>query len=262
MTLVQDLAAPIPQYDEASLAAPRPWGFWATAGLSLVVYGVYAGVSIVLAVVLLVRGEASNPGLALPATTEELPFYGFAVLTALVAAGILGTALLALFAKLRRGWSVRGYLALEPVPWRVLAAWSGVTIGFLLLYHAVALVIKPQNVTGMYLTLYESAAYPWLFWLAIVGAAPLFEEVFFRGFLFRGLAASRLGTWGAIVITALAWAVTHFQYDAMLVAILFALGILFGVARARHGSVTLTIALHMIVNLIAGLEILLLAPTA
>ena len=76
------------------------------------------------------------------------------------------------------------------------------------------------------------------------------------------MAMTMVALCGAIVITALAWAVTHFQYDAMLVAILFALGILFGVARARHGSVTLTIALHMMVNLIAGVEILLLAPTA
>lgn len=262
MTIAQDIAAPILPGDETAEATPRPWGFWATAGLSLVVYGVYAGISVVLAVIFLVRDEVSGQGLPLPTTTEELPSYGFAVLTGLVAGGIVGTGLLVLFAKLKRGWSARRYLALETVSWRVLAAWIGITIGFLVLYHAVTLVLKPENTAGMYLALYESAGYPWLFWLAIAGVAPVFEEVFFRGFLFRGLAASRLGTWGAIVISSLAWAVIHFQYDATVVAILFALGILFGMARARHGTVTLTIALHMLFNLIAGLEIVFLASAA
>ena len=262
MTLTQELAAPILDQGDAPDSGPKPWGFWATAALSLVVYGAYALVSVVLAVVLLVRDDADNLDVALQGAPEALPSYGFAVLVALVAGGILGTGLVALFAKMKHGWTARRYLALEPVPWRVLAAWVGVTVGFLLLYHAASIVIKPQNTAGMYLDLYESAGYPWLFWLAVVGAAPVFEEVFFRGFLFRGLAASRLGPWGAIVISSLAWAVIHFQYDATLIAVLFALGILFGVARARHGSVTLTIALHMMVNLIAGLEILLLgSPT-
>src|SRR3954467_843869 len=58
----------------------------------------------------------------------------------------------------------------------------------------------------------------WLFWLlvATVVAAPIGEEVMFRGFLFRGLA--RPG-WEihAIGATALVWALLHTQYSLFVV---------------------------------------------
>lgn len=40
---------------------------------------------------------------------------------------------------------------------------------------------------------YNTTEAMWLLWLAIVVAAPIFEEVFFRGFLLSGLNKSFLG---------------------------------------------------------------------
>jgi len=52
-----------------------------------------------------------------------------------------------------------------------------------------------------------------LFGIAAVVFAPLFEEGFFRGFLFVGFKQSRLGSFGTILITSAAWAALHIQYD-------------------------------------------------
>ena len=126
-----------------------------------------------------------------------------------------------------------------------------------MLFRLLAMLLEPQNVAEMYLEFYETSVYPAIFWIAVVVMAPLFEEIFFRGFMFRGIEASRLGAPGAILITAFIWAVIHIQYDAFLMGYIFVLGVVFGAARARHRSVYLTIALHALVNLIATVEILL-----
>jgi len=42
----------------------------------------------------------------------------------------------------------------------------------------------------------------------------LFEELFFRGFLFRGLSSSFMGPVGAVLVTSALWALIHTQYDA------------------------------------------------
>ena len=91
-------------------------------------------------------------------------------------------------------------------------------------------------------------------WLAVIVAAPVFEEIFFRGFLFKGLQHSRIGPLGAILVTSLLWATIHLQYDLWDLGIIFALGIFLGFARLKTGSVYATIALHALVNLIATIE--------
>ena len=101
--------------------------------------------------------------------------------------------------------------------------------------------------------IYRSAAGSWVLWLAIVLVAPLAEEVFFRGFLFRGFAASMLGPAGAIVLTALIWAAFHLQYDYLQMGFVFVVGLLLGMARYLSGSIVLTSGLHVLMNLSAML---------
>lgn len=62
--------------------------------------------------------------------------------------------------------------------------------------------------------LYATASYrPWL-WSAVCLCAPAAEEVFLRGFLFAGLAASRLRAGGAIVVTTVVFTLLHIgQYE-------------------------------------------------
>ena len=182
---------------------------------------------------------------------------GFVLFSSLAAAALAGVGVTLLFAKLKKGFTVRDYLCLRAVGGKVFFAWLGIVVLVVVLFHLLSMFVEPQNVAGMYLELYQSSVYPVIFWIAVVVMAPLFEEIFFRGFMFRGLEASRLGPPGAILITAFIWAVIHSQYDAFLISYIFVLGVVFGMARARHRSVYLTIALHAVVNLIATAEILL-----
>ena len=87
-----------------------------------------------------------------------------------------------------------------------------------------------------------------LLWLAFVVAAPVGEEIIFRGFVFRGWAASPLGVPGTILLTSLVFSAAHTQYDWFGSLQTFCIGILFGCLRWRSGSTTLTILLHMVIN--------------
>jgi hypothetical protein len=89
---------------------------------------------------------------------------------------------------------------------------------------------------------------------AIVVVAPIFEEIFFRGFLFQGIRYSRLGSVGAIGITSLVWAVIHLQYDIYGMATVFATGILFGIARLKTDSIHLVMVMHSLAGLVATVE--------
>jgi membrane protease YdiL (CAAX protease family) len=93
-----------------------------------------------------------------------------------------------------------------------------------------------------------------LIWLALIVAAPLFEETFFRGFLFKGFESSFIGPSGAVLATAGLWAVIHAQYNLYEMTIIFCLGLLLGGARRATGTLSVPLALHAVVNLVATIE--------
>jgi membrane protease YdiL (CAAX protease family) len=88
---------------------------------------------------------------------------------------------------------------------------------------------------------------------AIVVVAPIGEEVVFRGFLYRGLVRPGREILGIVVI-ALAWALLHIQYDWLGMSQIFALGLILGWFRWASGSTTLTVIMHVLINLEAMIE--------
>ena len=84
--------------------------------------------------------------------------------------------------------------------------------------------------------------------LALGGWVPFVEEVFFRGFLFAGLAA-RYGLYVGAVASAALFALVHFSLAAMLP--IFVTGILFALVYHRTRSLWIPIAAHSAQNLLA-----------
>lgn len=238
-------------------AAPRPWGFWATLGLSLTAFAVYVLATGVVIVGVDIYGRIVHPEAERQVYSNILGTSGLVVCSAIIVAGLLGAATVLGFVRLRRGYPLKDYLCLRPASRRDTLVWFGALILFILLYHALAFAMEFQNPGALYSDLYETVRFPPLFFIALVVVPPLFEETLFRGFLFRGIAASRLGTVGAVLITSLTWAVVHAQYEAGLILIVFAIGILLGLARARSGSLYLTMLLHGAFNLVSVVELIL-----
>jgi len=234
---------------------PRtPWGFWATVGFSIVVLGVFVAIqtAVVIPFVLveMQRRQTTSP----QALAEDLESNGLLLSLATLFSAPVCIALTALFAKLRRQMPPRQYLALNPVSKRTILLWCLGILAFMILSDGLTCLVERDVVPDKMAEAYQTAGFLPLLWLALVGAAPLFEEIFFRGFLFQGLRYSWLGATGAVVITALVWAGIHMQYDAYQISTIFLGGLLLGAARWKTGSVYTTIVMHAFWNLIATVE--------
>jgi hypothetical protein len=99
----------------------------------------------------------------------------------------------------------------------------------------------------------------WLLVIAFCVAAPVTEEFFARGFLYRGWSESFLGPAGAIVLSSLVWTMLHMQYDWFFLGEVFSIGLLLGYLRYRFKSTWLTIFVHGLNNLAAVVQTILLA---
>ena len=87
-----------------------------------------------------------------------------------------------------------------------------------------------------------------LLFIGIVVLAPIAEELLFRGLLYWRFKQTRAGDPGAILATALVFAILHLQYGWRERLLILLDGILIGTARWQSDSLLLTICLHTIGN--------------
>jgi membrane protease YdiL (CAAX protease family) len=176
-----------------------------------------------------------------------------------MASAVLGLPAIAGVIALGRRTTVREALALAWPGWRALAVWVGAAAAVGAGYDALARAVSRPVVPPVMVEAWRTADWRAALCVGVVVAAPLLEEALFRGFLFTGLAASRLGLPLAIVLPAAAWALLHVQYDAFDLSFIFVLGVLLGVARWRSGSLAACLAAHVVLNLVATIQVALLA---
>ena len=96
-----------------------------------------------------------------------------------------------------------------------------------------------------------------IFVLLAMFGAPIVEEIAFRGMLYGALAKARINEHLVVVITALVFALFHFEPKRFI--ILFAIGLILGEVRRRTGSTSAAIVAHVVNNTPAALFILVTA---
>ena len=235
----------------------KPWGLWATLGFSAIVLALYAVLQILVATVFASFAKAEHPELDLEVYAKSLSSNGFCIAVMAVVSGLICTPLTLLFTKLRKTISVKNYIGFKEPLKREWVQWLLILAAFLFLSDGVSLLLHQPIVPPFMVDAYKTASSLPALLFAIVVVAPIFEEIFFRGFLFQGIRYSRLGPIGAIGITSLVWAVMHLQYDVYGMATVFALGLLFAMARLKTDSIHLLMVMHSFVGLVATLETVL-----
>ena len=223
-----------------AVAAPRPLNIRATVSWTLAALTAAVVVTVLIFIPFATHEQLSD------VEVNNLSTVGL-TLGCLPLIGILA------FACRRWGWRVSEYLALTRPRGRYVWLALG---GFALAFAASAtlslfgsLADDPDtSMNGLVATLFGAMI-----------LAPIWEELIFRGFLYRGLAASRLGTAGTIVLTALIWASLHFDKTWLGFTDIFVAGLVLGWLRWRTGSTYVTIAVHAMQNAIAGAAITAIA---
>ena len=227
--------------DESTKSAPRPWGFWMT----LVWLGIAAavGLGVVTAVSLL---EAHSDWELTSANEEVVVHFGTALALAVLAVSVRWC-----------GWSVFDYFAVQ-LP-RGRNVWLGLAVltAWELLSNAALTVLGWGAEDGGLLTEEyrnaRSAGILPLFWIAHLLVAPISEEAVFRGFMYRGWAASALGPVGTILVTSMIFGVIHTQYTWAGMLDIAVFGLIAGWMRWRSRSLLVPIFLHFASNLAATL---------
>jgi membrane protease YdiL (CAAX protease family) len=176
--------------------APIPWGFWATIGFGLIamsamvalqtlVLFIFVGLNMAYA-----TGRQAPPELMIERLMHDPLMLCIGVLASVPV--ILGIVWLAV--KRRPGWRLVDYLALRGFALRQFVIWFLVLAGVLWTGDQLLQSFGDDSGDAFIrgLLVGGRSVAPLLF--AVTVAAPFIEELLFRGFMFRGLAASRAGT--------------------------------------------------------------------
>jgi membrane protease YdiL (CAAX protease family) len=231
-----------------------PWGPWATAGFSLIISAVYIGIGVLAVLGMLAYETLRNPQLDVFEHADVLADSGLLLSIGSIATFVICSGLILLFTAIRKHITITEYLLLIRVPLSVAARWIAVALIIAFGCDGVNLLIGRPIVPEFMINAYRTAAIMPLFWFAIVVAAPLLEELFFRGFLFSGLERSKIGIAGTIAITSVIWAAIHIQYELLEMFWILIMGIFMGTARVRTRSIYAPIAMHMTLNLWATVQ--------
>ncbi len=242
-----------------AIEAPRAahWGFLGTLiwGVVILIIGFILQIVALFAVVLWRYGDIeklSGSELAQVFISTSDSGLGLSVVTFLTT--VVGGGLVVGIIKLKKDSILREYVCIKPVSLATMRNWLGLLGGLLVIEELLAIALGHSR-SGSMSVAYATANPVWLLWIALVIAAPLFEEMLFRGFLLKGFATSFMGPIGAVVVTSGVWAVLHVQYDGFDMATVFCSGLLLGTARLVTGSLLVPLALHAAVNLLATVEV-------
>ena len=236
---------------------PGAWQFWGTTLWGLFIFAaVFLGQIAVIVFLVVWRGGPFEMATAIHVVSSGLTI-SLSVLLGFPAV------LLALWIAIRpTRIPFADYLALRWPSWRnfligavALAVLVG---GWDLLSRALGREISPGFMSEVLKSAQADGAL-WLLVLAFCVAAPMWEEFFARGFLYRGWSETSLGVPGAIALSSLAWTALHLQYDWFFFTEIFSIGVLFGYLRYRTNSTWLTVVLHGLNNLAATIQTILLA---
>jgi len=240
-----------------ALRPPRIWTFWATALWGLFIFAaMFAGQIAVVAWFVLRQAGPFDYAAAVHVLGGGLTI-SLSVITGLPAV------LAAVWVPIRLSRTpFADYLALRWTSWvNVLVgivAMAAVVVGWDMISRLAGREVTP-GFMGEVLQSARADGALWLLLLAFCVAAPVSEEFFARGFLYRGWSESALGPAGAIVLSSLVWTAMHLQYDWFFLGEVFSIGLLLGYLRYRSQSLWLAILLHGLNNLAATLQTLWLA---
>jgi membrane protease YdiL (CAAX protease family) len=236
---------------------PRIWKFWGTTLWGLFVFAaMFVGQLAVVAWFVLRQDGPIDVASATQVLSGGLTI-SLSVITGLPAV----VAALWLAIRLSRT-PFADYLALRGTTWTNLVIGVGALVILVLGWDLLSRATGRDATPGFMIDVLKSARADGALWLLVIAfcvAAPITEELFARGFLYRGWSESFLGPVGAILLSSAVWTALHLQYDWYFFGEVFSIGLLLGYLRYRFQSTWLTIILHGLNNFAAVVQTYLLA---
>jgi membrane protease YdiL (CAAX protease family) len=178
----------------------------------------------------------------------------------ILVSGFVSVLMILYFVGMKNRANMKGYLGFNPVKPVPFMIWQAIMVAFFYGMNYVVSqtsveepdfmkfmrdILKTESLSGLVLML-----------MALVVAAPLFEELMFRGFMYTGLKHSRAGIPGAIIIPSILWSMVHVQYEWIWILMIFFMGVIFTLARYMTGSIYTVIAMHAVNNFLSFVDVI------
>jgi membrane protease YdiL (CAAX protease family) len=236
------------------------WSPWATMGLGAVILFIWLMIQMLVMVVIAAMSLYENPdqdfvGLVTRQSTNSMALGACLILSCSAGVGLIWTGI-----QLKKGAIPKDYLELKPISMRTLAAVLGITFAFCVSTDLLAFFLGKPIVTNEMMKIYTGGSNNFLLWVGAVIFESFFMEFFFRGFLFEGLRHSRLGVVGTALLTSGCYTLVFLPYDYwLLFCTMFSMGLLSVAFRVKTGSLWSCVASAVLVNLIAMVEMFMVA---
>jgi membrane protease YdiL (CAAX protease family) len=248
-------AVDIATSQENPIETPKVWGAgltWVFSISLLLIFAVIQSAVFIFAAIPILNERHPDGFNALKMVTDTeselytLQTHGGVISWVSICSGILTALLILLVIKLKRGSTIKHYLALRAPAIKQIALWLGVMI--LLIVSLEFLTVNVESFESSFMSdiILTTTSLPILF-LGIGIIGPIFEEILFRGFMFKGLETA----WGghaAVWITTFIFTTIHMQYSLEVLLLLFPLGLMMGYSRMISGSLWVPILLHIVNN--------------
>jgi membrane protease YdiL (CAAX protease family) len=258
MSLPETLTDPV-----APVSAPEPrvWKFWGTSLWGVLIFiALFLGQGAIILVLLLMQDGPLHLS-SLADSLRHVVTGGWALSLSVMTG--LPAVLLAIWVATRMARQrFADYLALTRPSWKWLLIGAVSLAALVESWDLLSKSLGRDVAPGFMMDTLRAAQADntlWLLVIAIVVAAPVTEEFFVRGFLYRGWSESFLRVPGAIVLSSLVWTLMHLQYDWFFLGEVFSIGLLLGYLRYRGNSTWLTIVIHGLNNLAATIQTIWLA---
>jgi membrane protease YdiL (CAAX protease family) len=228
----------------------RQWGFWGTLFWGFLIFIFFTIVQIVVFLIYsqVVYGSISQE------LMRKIEYNGTALSLVTLATTIFCSLAVLGVIKLKKHSNLKEYLAINKISFSDMKYWIFIVILLITAMDTLSYALGKPIVVEFMTTIYNSTSHHWLLFFALIVAAPLFEELFFRGFLLSGLSVTFLRPIGATIITSLIWAAIHIQYDLYGMFLVFSMGIVLATARFKTNSILTTIIMHAIMNFVSMVE--------
>ncbi|EKS38815.1 CPBP family intramembrane glutamic endopeptidase [Afipia clevelandensis] len=258
MTAADEIpAGSVPLSPPGKSREPRVWKFIGTSLWGLALFGaMFVGQLTVVVWFLLTNGDALGSS-AMVALMSNGRIISLSVIMGLPAILIV----LWIATRLSRT-PFADYLALRWPSWKMMVIGVAALIALMMAWEVISRVAGRESSPGFMMEVLKTARADGALWLLVIAfcvIAPITEEFFARGFLYRGWSESFLRPAGAIVLSAAVWTMMHLQYNWFFLAQIFSIGLLFGYLRYASNSTWLTVVLHGLNNLAATVQTIWLA---
>ncbi len=231
------------------------WSPWMTVFWAFVIFfifGISQGLGVVIAAAawgildaVLVGFTSSDPSVQ-----EQTIYSNDLAWPAAFASALVGSLLTIIIVKAKKGLSIKDYLHLKNVSPQVWGIWILIIAVMLGITEWMASDNEALQTPFMNDVVSGTKSIPMLI-LTVGVLAPIFEELLFRGFIFKGLERGLLGGHGTVWLTSIVFAAIHLQYALPIVLMIIPMGLLLGYSRMYSGSLVVPIVLHVLNNTIA-----------